>query len=256
MLELCRTVRFAVDQAGATGPRSNSFSAYPPVEGLARFYQLHVRCAGEPDPATGYFMNITEIDAAVRSSVQPLFLRAAGVGPLLREAIRLLQAPLRGSVVSVTLDLSPFLNACVRSNAMSSVTLRQQYEFAAAHRLHAPQLSDEENRRVFGKCNNPAGHGHNYRLEVALRAPIDELGTSVTVAALDAWTERHVVSRLDHKHLNHDVPEFASLNPSVENIAKVIHGYLAPFVNELHPLAALEEISVWETSKTVCTYRG
>jgi 6-pyruvoyl tetrahydropterin synthase/QueD family protein len=135
-----------------------------------------------------------------------------------------------------------------------AVQIRQQYEFSAAHRLHVPGLSDEENRSVFGKCNNPAGHGHNYRLEVVVRVPIDDDGRTADAAAIDALVNEHAVERLDHKHLNTDVPEFAELNPSVENIVRVIWGMLDA------PLAGLggglEELSVWETSKTVCTYRG
>jgi 6-pyruvoyltetrahydropterin/6-carboxytetrahydropterin synthase len=137
---------------------------------------------------------------------------------------------------------------------MDHVIIRQQYEFAAAHRLHVSGLSDEENRRVFGKCNNPSGHGHNYRVEVAIRAPIDAQGHVLPVEKLDATVDAHVIQKLDHKHLNIDVPRFADLNPSVESITREIYHMLQPGVRELG--AVLEEVRVWETSKTVCAYRG
>lgn len=266
MLELSRTVRFCPGGDFAS-PRDNSFSAWPAMRGLGRFYQLHVTCAGDADPVTGYFMNITHIDQAVRRHVLPLFDahlkadpagRGVPMGKLLRQVIDLLRDPLRQSVVAVTLELSPFYRLTTRSADMDHVLIRQQFEFAAAHRLHVPELSDEENRRVFGKCNNPAGHGHNYRLDVAVRVPIDPAGHILPVGALDHWVNRHVIERLDHKHLNVDVPQFrgGGNNPSVENIARAIYGMLTPCVGELGAGVGLEEVSVWETSKTVCTYRG
>jgi len=137
---------------------------------------------------------------------------------------------------------------------MDRVILRQQYEFAAAHRLHVDELSDEENRAVFGKCNNPSGHGHNYRLEVAVAAPIDAEGRILDVELLDAVVDQTVIERYDHKHLSVDVPEFAGRNSSVEHIAQSIYRLLLDPIAGLG--AALEEVRVWETSKTVCVYRG
>lgn len=141
---------------------------------------------------------------------------------------------------------------------MDRVTLRQSYEFSAAHRLHVPSLSDEENRKTFGKCNNPAGHGHNYRVEVAVSCPMDPQGRIMEVAELDDVVHKRVIEKLDHKNLNVDVAEFRELNPSVENIAQVVWNLLAKHIGQAGPAdgASLEEISVWETEKTVCTYRG
>jgi 6-pyruvoyltetrahydropterin/6-carboxytetrahydropterin synthase len=266
MLELRRTVRFCLngpDGSAAAPPRRNGFAGWPPMRGLGRYYELDVRCVGEADPVTGYFINITHIDEAVRRHVLPEMERvlasspdsgAIATGALLRRILDRLQPALGSSVESVALRLTPFYSLAMRRHDMDHAIVRQQFEFSAAHRLHVPALSAEENRRVFGKCNNPSGHGHNYRLEVAVRAPIDAGGQTLAVEALDALVDDAVIQKLDHKHLNVDVPEFASLNPSVENIAKVIHGLLAPRVGELG--VGLEEVSVWETGKTVCTYRG
>src|SRR5439155_1357341 len=113
--------------------------------------------------------------------------------------------------------------------------------------------SEQKNREIFGKCNNPSGHGHNYRLEVAVTAPIGPEGQVIEVERLDRLVEDAVVQKLDHKHLNVDVPEFAKLNPTVENIAAVIHGWLKPRAGEIG--VKLHEVSLWETEKTVCTYR-
>lgn len=258
MLELARTVRFCLNDGDAPPPsRDNTFSAWPPMRGLGRFYQLHVRCEGEADPVTGYFLNIKEIDNAVRDHVLPYLQRKTGdapMGALMRDVISRLQAPLNDSVVHVRFELTPFYQMDIEASDMNSVILQQQYEFAAAHRLHVDALSDEDNREVFGKCNNPSGHGHNYRLQVAVRAPIDPGGRTLDVADLDAAVDDAVIEKLDHKHLNVDVPQFAELNPSVENIAKVIWDMLAAPVKNLG--VDLDAVSVWETGKTVCTYRG
>jgi len=262
MLELSRTVRLCINDAPRdTAPqeRYNTFSAWPAMRGLGRYYQVHVRCVGEADPVTGYFMNIKEIDTAVREKAMPCLERAVqngggAVGGLMREMIAELQPVLQHTVREVRLDLTPYYHLAMTSNDMNHVIMRQQFEFAAAHRLHVDQLSDDENRRVFGKCNNPSGHGHNYRLEVAVSVPIDPKGSVMNVETLDRLVDEHVVEKLDHKHLNVDVPQFKALNPSVENIAKVIWDMLKGAV-AAQP-CELAEVSVWETGKTVCTYRG
>lgn len=233
------------------------------MRGLGRFYQLHVRCVGEADAVTGYFINIRDIDHAVRSHVLPLMndLLAAqpdGVavplGSLMQRVLDRLQPPLHGTVASVTLELSPYYRLEIRSRDMNHVLVREQFEFSAAHRLHVDRLSAEENRQVFGKCNNPSGHGHNYRVEVAVRTPVDAAGHVTPVEKLDELVDRVVIQKLDHKHLSVDVPEFKGLNTSVENIAVVIWRMLESAVKELG--VELDEVSVWETGKTVCTYRG
>jgi 6-pyruvoyltetrahydropterin/6-carboxytetrahydropterin synthase len=265
VVELSRTVRFCLNGPGPDDApaQHNTFAAWPPMRGLGRFYQLHVRCAGRVDPVTGYFMNIREIDQAVRAAVLPYLASLvsdesrsadAAMGAVMGRVVELLQPALHRSVLEVRLGLTPFYSLGIGADDMSHVTIRQQYEFSAAHRLHVHALSAQENREVFGKCNNPSGHGHNYRVEVAVRAPIDPAGRTLAVERLDGLVDREVIQRLDHKHLNVDVEQFADLNPSVENIAMVIHGLLADAVPTLG--VELEEVSVWETGKTVCTYRG
>ncbi len=272
MLEVSRTVRFCVNdpppanaKAGAESPRDNTFAAWPPMRGLGRYYELDVTCRGEADPQTGYFINIKLIDQAVHEHALPCINNALvntqpsaalPIGKLMRQMLAGLQPALRGSVICIELGLTPTYTIALRSHDMDHVLIRQRYEFSAAHRLHVPELSDQENRDIFGKCNNPAGHGHNYQLQAVVRLPIDPQGQTADVQTIDALINRHAIEHLDHKHLNTDVPQFASLNPSVENIVKVIWDMLADRFDELGPNAALDELSIWETSKTVCTYRG
>ena len=263
MIELSRTVRFCLDPTAPRPARANGFSAWPPMRGLGRFYQARIRCRGEADPETGYFLNIKHLDQAFRDHGIPLLEArlaeaadpgAVPLGTLMGELYDRLQAPLGGTVDRLALDLSPFCSLALEETRMGEIEIRQHYEFSAAHRLHAPNLSEEENRRLFGKCNNPSGHGHNYRLEVAVAAPIDEHGHVLDIADLDEAVDRAVIEPLDHKHLNLDVPAFDGRNPSVEHIAETVYGMLEPAIAPLG--ARLEEVSVWETEKTVCTYRG
>ncbi|HEX6306844.1 MAG TPA: 6-carboxytetrahydropterin synthase [Longimicrobiales bacterium] len=104
---------------------------------------------------------------------------------------------------------------------MHTAYLSRTVRFAAAHRYYRPDWSADRNRAVFGACSNPHGHGHNYRLEVTVRAPVSaETGFSTDLAALDGILHDEVVQRLDHQHLNHAVAEFAEggLIPTCENI--------------------------------------
>ncbi|XAM01548.1 6-carboxytetrahydropterin synthase [Phycisphaeraceae bacterium D3-23] len=264
MLELTRTVRFCLtgDAGEHDAPRDNTFAAWPPMRGLGRYYELRVTCRGKADAQTGYFINIKQIDTTTRDHALPL-LRAAvqdepaaadtPMGALLAGLLAAVQPPLNGTVHRLALVLTPTLHYAIEQDDMAHLTLSQQYDFSAAHRLHVPALSDDENRATFGKCNNPAGHGHNYRLEVVARCALADDGTTLDPAALDAAVSAHVIEPLDHKHLNHDVPAFAERNPSVEHIAQTIWTMLA---DHMPGGATLEALTVWETDKTACTYRG
>jgi 6-pyruvoyltetrahydropterin/6-carboxytetrahydropterin synthase len=95
----------------------------------------------------------------------------------------------------------------------------RSYQFAASHRLHAPQLSEPENRKLYGKCNNPYGHGHNYVLEVSARGPLDDNGRALDTVLLDHLVERQVLTPFSHRNLNLDVKSFERLVPTSENLA-------------------------------------
>ena len=128
----------------------------------------------------------------------------------------------------------------------------EHFEFSASHRLHCPELSDEENRRLFGKCNHPNGHGHNYRLAVAVRVGTGPRVRPVQAGAIESAVRTAVIDRFDHRHLNLDCPEFAQLNPTVEHIAMTCHALLAPAIAGAG--AELVRVTVWETEKTSATY--
>lgn len=263
-VDLSRTVRFCLMPDGslaADAPVSNSFAAWPPMRGLGRYYELTVTCRGEPDERTGYFMNIKRIDAAARELALPVIADHAGdpnlasqFGGMLAAVIARLNAALDDSVIDVSLRLTPTLAIALEQTNMTRVRIAQQYDFAAAHRLHVPTMSEADNIATFGKCNNPAGHGHNYRVEVTVFAPVDANGGAMPAEQLDAIVNANVIEHLDHKNLDIDVPQFADMNTSVENIARVIYEMLGPAVASAG--LQLDEVKVWETAKTVCSYRG
>jgi 6-pyruvoyltetrahydropterin/6-carboxytetrahydropterin synthase len=96
----------------------------------------------------------------------------------------------------------------------------RRYHFSASHRLHSLQLSDEENQRVYGKCNYPYGHGHDYTVEVSVRGPVEEAtGQAVNTAALDGMVAREVLIPFEHRNLNEDVESFQQVVPTSENLA-------------------------------------
>jgi 6-pyruvoyltetrahydropterin/6-carboxytetrahydropterin synthase len=97
-----------------------------------------------------------------------------------------------------------------------------RYHFSAAHKLDSPAMTPEENRALYGKCNNPYGHGHDYTLEVTVEGPQDAAGLVVNRVQLDRLVHEAVVSKLDHKYLNQDVEEFRTLIPTTENVVDVI----------------------------------
>ena len=132
------------------------------------------------------------------------------------------------------------------------IELGRRYHFAASHRLHSPHLTEEENWRVFGKCNNPYGHGHNYVLEVSLSGKVDPAtGMIANLADLDSFVEREVIEPFDHKSLNEDVAAFRENVPTTENICKEIFGRLKHFSR-----AKLERVRVEETGNNTFEYAG
>ena len=107
------------------------------------------------------------------------------------------------------------------NNAENNAVLRvtRSYRFAASHRLHAPQLSEPENQALYGKCNNPYGHGHNYVLDVSASGPLDASGRTLDTARLDLLVEQQVLTPFSHRNLNLDVNSFEGRVPTSENLA-------------------------------------
>ena len=128
----------------------------------------------------------------------------------------------------------------------------RRYKFSASHRLHNAALSAEENREIYGKCNNPQGHGHNYVLEVLVSGPVDAAtGMIANLADLDAYVQRHVLDDYDHKSFNEDVAAFRKIVPTTENVCVDIFERLKNFSQ-----ATLERVRVEETGNNTFEYAG
>ncbi|CAH8494456.1 unnamed protein product [Heterobilharzia americana] len=127
--------------------------------------------------------------------------------------------------------------------------------FSACHRLHSYHLSNEENVEIFQKCNNPMGHGHNYKLEITIRGPIDRnTGMVMNLGDLKSIIQKNVLNFLDHKNIDEDVEYFKKnhIVSTTENLAVFIWSQLANAI----PNKLLYKIKLWETEKNIVTYKG
>lgn len=131
------------------------------------------------------------------------------------------------------------------------IAVYRREHFNAAHRLHQPAWSDEKNAQVFGKCNNPSYHGHNYELVVKVIGHPDPLtGYVIDLKVLSDLIQEQVLNRFDHKNLNLDTVEFQDLNPTAEHIAMVIYDLLRPYISEDKDL----QIRLYETPRNFVEY--
>ncbi|MBS1716266.1 MAG: 6-carboxytetrahydropterin synthase [Armatimonadetes bacterium] len=207
-------------------------------------YVLAVTVEGTVEPSSGMVVNIKIIDDLLKRHVLskfdqkslndevPEFIdQAPSLENLLLDIKRRIteSKELTDSVklVHLRLDEMPTLYAELDLTKEPMLTITRSYEFAASHRLHSPDLSPEENIRLYGKCNNPAGHGHNYLVDVTVSAPVNaETGMSVDIACLDTVVNEQVVDRYDHKNLSEDLPEFKGRVASSEIVAQEIFNRL------------------------------
>jgi 6-pyruvoyltetrahydropterin/6-carboxytetrahydropterin synthase len=260
MHRLTREVRFAIngenDEQLSQKP-TNGYGGFPSVTGYGPFMSIEVTMSGAIDPVSSYLINIKQIDAVVRERAVPVVAEAVLAkreppARLVGRLYEMLKAWPPLTLERLSLNLSPFLSYSTQVSERPMIRLSQKFEFSATHRLHNPKASEAENGRIFGKCNNPHGHGHNYEVQVTLKGEPDENGVLIAIPEFENTVGRSVIDRFDHKNLNVELSEFAELIPTVENIAMVIYLMLKPKFNSNH--AALASVTVWETPKTWCEY--
>ncbi len=135
--------------------------------------------------------------------------------------------------------------------------LSRRYHFSASHRLHVEALAPERNREIFGKCNNPFGHGHNYVVEVTLSGPVDaQTGMVVNLRELDAFAQHEMLDRFDHANLN-TIEPFLDLVPTTENLCIEVWRIFAPFAHAAHyARVRLERVHIEETGNNSFDYFG
>lgn len=253
-----------------------------PGEGSGHDYRVELTVGGPIDPLSGMVVNIKDIDAVLKERVVvplhgtlldrdiPWFHHRPPTPENLARFIwtqcadnlpppsRLASVQVRSSLnlwaqmSLLPLSLSPLLS----DGIFPMLTLTRTYDFSASHRLHSTALTDAENAEIFGKCNWSNGHGHNYEVEVTLAGePDSRTGRIVALDTLDALVEQEVLMPYDHRHLNYDAPEFRDLNPTSENLTRVIWDKLARRQSELGQ-ARLYRVLVRETARNEFEYYG
>jgi len=267
MYKLARVVRFSINPFLAEEQVSvgfNSYASKPAGEGLAIFLELLVELVGPVDAATGFVVNVGDIDKQVRQYVIPIFAtRVAadfqrrrhigfdGVGSLLKASWAALAGRFgRARIGKLELALNPFRKVTVKDESCKMIYFSEKFEFAAMHKLWNDEFSHQKNLEIFGKCANPTGHGHNYVIDVTVALPDNKV--DFAVGRFEQAVNEHFIRLVDHKNLNVDVPELADVNPTVENIAAFAWTKL---VDRLDP-AQLHCVTVWENDRTFCSYDG
>ncbi len=232
-------------------------------------YVVEATVAGEIDERTGMVVNITDVDRALKRNVTgPLADKHLNyevphfrdTPPTLENIARFVADQFASHfddpaarLVRVVVWESPTLWATYLTEK-KMIALTRSLDFAASHRLHAPALSDAENGEIFGKCNNPNGHGHNYGVEVTVVGDPDPVtGMLVDLSAFDDVLDREVMARFDHKHLNLDTTDFAGVNPTSENLTRAIWDHLE---GEIPAPARLYRVVVRETDRNYFEYYG
>jgi len=238
---------------------ANSWAGTGDGTHLGAYRVVRAVIQGPVDPKTGYLCDIKDIDRVLRTTVAPLLRRAGDDARSLASAMAdafpraAEQFPAPVELVDIEVHFSPQTRFTFSKGVSGMMRLTQSFEFSAAHRLHCAELSDAENLRLFGKCSNPNGHGHNYVLEVTVcGADVAGKGFLTDVSRLDRFVLERVIEPFDHKNLNLECPEFARLNPSVENIARVIWDRL----DGAFEGCRLASVRVWETPRTCAEYTG
>lgn len=272
MLALTRRVSFNAGHVYRGGGLSDEElqrtfgpAAYP--SGHGHDYVLEVTVAGSVGPKDGMVVNIKEVDAILKELIRPIDHRMvndalpefADAVPTTERLAQVLWTRFPKTVgqaraVRLRLQEHPGLYVDLEGKDPEMIYLTSSVEFASSHRLHSDCLSDDENRKVYDKCNNPHGHGHNYVAEVTVKGvPDKRTGIIVDLGKLDALLAEDVADRFDHKHLNLDTSFFDDQVASAENIARVIWGILEPKVPgcreggkvELHRVRLIETARSW-----------
>jgi 6-pyruvoyltetrahydropterin/6-carboxytetrahydropterin synthase len=265
MVRLGRRVRFSINpflEQDSLG--FNSYASKPAGEGLAIFLELAVELTGPITPQTGLLVNVTDIDRIARRLAVPVFaeqirrhlcrgehVSLAAVAEILRLVHEHLADRFPGARVNkLTLKLNPFRELAMETNEPGTIYFSEKFEFAATHKLWNDSFSNEQNRETFGKCANPSGHGHNYLVEVTVKAPAD--APPLKIGQFECIVDARLMQLLDHKNLNLDVPEFEKRIATVENLAVFAWQRLA---GQFDP-ARLHGVTVWESDRTWCSYYG
>lgn len=263
---LSRQVRFMIDPFDTELVAGyNSYASKPAGEGVGLFFSLWVDLESELDERTGFVVNVSEIDKFIRATVIPIIRQtvqaffAVKKTPLLwdmvcclRRCWPVVQAAFPDKQLKqLKLELNPFRQITIYSEEAEMFIFSEKFEFAAMHRLWNEAFDEATNYEKFGKCANPAGHGHNYVLEVQVQSTIEDI-QSGWLSDYQQTVDENFLNLVDHKNLNVDVEGFESLIPTVENLAYFAWEKLAGQFKK----GKLIKVTVWENDRTYCSYTG
>ena len=245
------------------------FGAAANPNGHGHNYVLEATVKGVVDPEHGMVVNIANLDTLLKERViqdydhklinrqHPVFANNPDLQPtcenLAIQIWRTIELHLREAIlhrVRLYEDSSTFADYYGEEMMVYHTKV---YEFSASHRLHSIELGDTENQQIFGKCNNPHGHGHNYVLEVMIKGEVNpRTGLVTDLGFLDRTIEEQIYTRFDFKHLNLDTSEFETINPTSENFVKVLWDILKPHLKPVE----LYRLRLRETPRSYFDYYG
>jgi len=236
----------------------------PSSEGLSLFFELTVELEGPVEPSSGFVINVLDIDKQVRKFAVPVFAKCirqlfhkrkyisfSQIQQLLKKSSRCLEGRFgKAKLRRLTLSLNPLRKIGLDLQEEKMVYFSEKFEFAATHTLWNTKFSKQKNFQMFGKCANKSGHGHNYIVEVIIETAPGK--KRFRIADFEKIVTGKLISILDHKNLNKDVPYFSKVIPTVENLAVFGFNKLAGSFKD----AKLHCVTIWETDKTFCSYYG
>ena len=277
MLVLTRKVSFMAGHVYRGGGMSElelweTFGIAAEPSGHGHNYVLEVSVRGPVNASDGMVVNIKDVDAALKKLLEPIDHRMLNSAlpefsdavPTTEKLALVLWQKLPARIgaaepIALRLEEHPGMHVELNGAQPAMVQLTCSIEFSASHRLHSKHLSDEENRRVYGKCNNPNGHGHNYIAEVTVSGePDSRTGAVINVGLFEELLKKEIDARFDHKHLNLDTQFFEEHPATAENIAIVIWNLLKDKIPACRPGGAvkLHRVRLIETARSWFDYYG
>ena len=266
MHTLSRQIRFSIDPFSDKQEMGrNSYASKPCGDGVGLYLALWVDLSSNLNPDTGFVVNVSQIDQVVRQHVVPLFtdsiqgvyrnqqsLTLVSLVRLLKQSWAVIQEVFGLQLIQqLRLDVNPNTQISIQSGEANMFIYSEKFEFAAMHKLWNDAFDQAANNEMFGRCANPGGHGHNYIIEVQVQCQCD-LSQAGWKSDYQRVVKEKFLDLVDHKNLNTDVPEFKSLNPTVENLSLFAWQRLDGKVKN----AKLFAVTVWENDRTFCSYKG
>lgn len=250
MLRLIRAVHLRID------PEQGGRLCY----GLANHFELGrrslslwVTLSGTVDRESGFIVNVCEIDDAFEAALGQEAYVAKDAYDILRISREILERQFSAhELFELKLEVNDELFLLERQDRKEMIQITKIYEICCAHRLHNEDWDDAKNKQVFGKCNNSDGHGHNYQIEITLgQKKLPDSG-QFDLEMIDRVVDEKIMIPFDHRNLNTEAPQFATLNPTVENMTHIFWDILK---GQFGP-AQLIKVGIWETPKTYAEYDG